>query len=191
MLNLNNIDLKKEYRTPQEELSSTKSYIYQLVEELDFRMGQLQSIEGSSADIKEMADAVVIQLEEYTDSLGSTKANAGFGTADAADYNSLTIDGVYWIDHTVTTGNRPTSADGVLEVRTSKGLAEGVILQRFIRYNSDQIYWRMKSGETWTAWKYDFTTTGTMTAGALTVGNIDYTISDAEYTTLNTLIGSW
>lgn len=41
MLNLSNIDLARQYRTAEDELRETKSYIYQLVEELDFRLGQL------------------------------------------------------------------------------------------------------------------------------------------------------
>lgn len=41
MLNLSNIDLSKEYRTTEDEIRSAKSYIYQLVEELDFRLGQI------------------------------------------------------------------------------------------------------------------------------------------------------
>lgn len=41
MLNLSNIDLARQYRTTEDELRETKSYIYQLVEEVDFRLGQL------------------------------------------------------------------------------------------------------------------------------------------------------
>lgn len=41
MFNLRNIDLSKEYRTTDDEIKSAKSYIYQLVEELDYRLGQI------------------------------------------------------------------------------------------------------------------------------------------------------
>lgn len=46
MLNLSNIDVSKEYRSPEDEIKSTKSYIYQLVEELDYRLGQIYSEGG-------------------------------------------------------------------------------------------------------------------------------------------------
>lgn len=49
MFNLNNIDLSKEYRSTDDELKSAKSYIYQLVQELDFRLGQIYS-EGGTAE---------------------------------------------------------------------------------------------------------------------------------------------
>lgn len=40
MLNLNNIDMNKKYRTVEDEVRATKTYIYQLVQELEFRLKQ-------------------------------------------------------------------------------------------------------------------------------------------------------
>ena len=47
MFNLNNIDLSKEYRSTDDELKSAKSYIYQLVQELDYRLGLLYGEGGA------------------------------------------------------------------------------------------------------------------------------------------------
>lgn len=49
MFNLRNIDLSKEYRTTSDEIKSAKSYIYQLVEELDYRLGLIYGDEGLGA----------------------------------------------------------------------------------------------------------------------------------------------
>lgn len=49
MLNLNNIDMNKKYRTVEDEVKATKGYIYQLVQELEFRLEQSsQYTEGGS-----------------------------------------------------------------------------------------------------------------------------------------------
>ena len=51
MFNLNNIDLSKQYRTTDDELKSAKSYIYQLVQELDFRLGQIYGEGGTAGSL--------------------------------------------------------------------------------------------------------------------------------------------
>ncbi len=49
MLNLENIDLQKEYQNDAEEISAVKSYIYRLVDELRFRLDNLPAENSSSA----------------------------------------------------------------------------------------------------------------------------------------------
>lgn len=62
MLNLSNIDLARQYRTTEDELRETKSYIYQLVEELDFRLGQLYGDpdEGTPEGLLDIAEKVTL-----------------------------------------------------------------------------------------------------------------------------------
>lgn len=44
MLNLENIDVTKQYSSDQEEIQAIKSYIYQLYNELNFRLQELERI---------------------------------------------------------------------------------------------------------------------------------------------------
>lgn len=41
MLNLDNIDMTKQYASDHEEIEAVRSYIYQLYQELDFRLREL------------------------------------------------------------------------------------------------------------------------------------------------------
>ncbi len=50
MLGIDNIDVGKQYATEREEIEALKSYMYQLYQELEFRLGELEK------KIKEMND---------------------------------------------------------------------------------------------------------------------------------------
>ena len=58
MFNLSNIDIRKQYGSQEEEIAALKSYIYQLVEEVSFRLDDIDSKEktieeGISAELVE------------------------------------------------------------------------------------------------------------------------------------------
>lgn len=50
MLNLDNIDMNKQYNSTQEEIKAIKSYIFQLYIELEYRLEKMDTL------IKEMKD---------------------------------------------------------------------------------------------------------------------------------------
>ena len=87
----------------------------------------------------------------------SNKANAGFGTSDATDFDDILVDGRYWIDPNVTAGHAPSAtAYGVLEVIRGTGVDSGAILQRYTVINSPAVYERMYGNGQWYPWYRSF-----------------------------------
>ena len=84
------------------------------------------------------------------------KVNAGFGTSDATDFDDITLDGRYWIDPNITTGNQPSTGYGVLEVIRGMGLDSGAILQRYTVINSPAVYERIYGNGQWYPWYRSF-----------------------------------
>lgn len=102
------------------------------------------------------ATDAVTQANAYTDQNLLMKANAGFGESDAIDFDFITMDGRYWINPNVTTGNRPSTGYGVLEVVRGTGLDSGAILQRYTVINSPAVYERMYGNGQWYPWYRSF-----------------------------------
>ncbi|MBR3278698.1 MAG: hypothetical protein IKG01_07390 [Lachnospiraceae bacterium] len=80
MLNLSNIDLRKSYDSPDEEISAIKSYIYQLVNELAFRLGDTPSGSDGITEILNNIETIANEAKAATmfygvcTTGGSTKA---------------------------------------------------------------------------------------------------------------------
>lgn len=110
-------------------------------------------IQALQDDIDTLAD----NLEQTGSDVGDLqtgKANAGLGTPTASDCNNITTAGWYWINPSITTTNLPSANYGILEVTRATGNDNGIILQRFTRYESGKltIFERMYSNSTWTSW---------------------------------------
>lgn len=52
MLNLDNIDITRQYASDHEEIEAIRSYIYQLYQELDFRIRELDRMIKEQKDEK-------------------------------------------------------------------------------------------------------------------------------------------
>ena len=73
MLKIHQIDLKKQYASPQEELKAAKSYIYQLVEELRYRLGDNAEVaekEEEKPSTEEIIGEAVRSSYDYIDAKG-------------------------------------------------------------------------------------------------------------------------
>ena len=94
MLNITKLDLQKKYRTTEDELRALKSYIYQLVEELRFRSGNMIEGQGVVAQATGSTDTSALQtmisaLEAQVIELRAASVSIPFGQLDSTSTSTV------------------------------------------------------------------------------------------------------
>ncbi len=128
------------------------------------------------------------------------KRNGGFGDATVNDLNSLTTSGIYWINPSVTTLNKPINTYGWLTVDRGYLTDSGNIMQYFTPYRLGTTYHRLFANGQWYAWSGGITSLSAPTSvhssykinGGLyhRVGDIVYILIQGQVTAQITSAGS-
>ena len=121
--------------------------------------GVLNANGGIASSALTASQILVSDANKNIVSSGVSSSNALLprGTATESDFNNITTNGIYWIDSTVTTTNRPVNAHGYLMVFNHNKTGGSTRQQVFYRYSSNvdatSCFMREYLNSAWTSWK--------------------------------------